>query len=367
MIYRQFGQTGREVSALGMGCMRFENPEDIEGSAQTVLRAVERGVTYIDTAPYYCNDRSEPIVGLAVRELQRAGKSFCLASKTMESRPDDIRRQLETSLERLNVDAIDFYHVWCLVHPHQLEQRKRDGALDAFRRLKEEGLIRHVCVSTHLSHDQIGAMLDQGEGLFEGMLLGLNAVNFPLRLQGAAEAAGRGLGVVTMNTLGGGLIMEHADQFATIRRPGDTSVLQSALRFNLSLPEVTVALVGFRNVADVDSAVDALEASTLLSPEELTRMKSDFLATRDDLCTQCNYCKDCPEDIPVMRYMEAYNRYLLNPDNPADILSHLRLHWGIPDVVEGLAGCTQCRHCEKVCTQHLPILERFETLRGLRA
>ena len=46
MLYREYGQTGVEVSALGMGCMRFERPDDIEDMAQVVYHAFEKGVTY---------------------------------------------------------------------------------------------------------------------------------------------------------------------------------------------------------------------------------------------------------------------------------------------------------------------------------
>jgi len=59
--------------------------------------------------------------------------------------------------------------------------------------------------------------------------------------------------------------------------------------------------------------------------------------------------------------MDAYNRRLL--EGPQAALDHMRWHWWSPDIVALLDACTQCRHCEEVCTQQLPILERFETLR----
>src|SRR5680860_1397200 len=82
MLYRPFANTNKQISALGMGCMRFENPDDIDAMAAVVLRAFEKGVNYIDTAPFYCKDKSETIVGTAVREMKKNGRKFYISTKT---------------------------------------------------------------------------------------------------------------------------------------------------------------------------------------------------------------------------------------------------------------------------------------------
>jgi len=364
MRHRVFGRTGEQTSEIGMGCMRFEAPEKIDEMARAVYHAFERGVNYFDTAPYYCNDKSEDIVGRAVKEMKKAGRKFYVATKTGVGKGSEVRPQLERSLKRLNVDCIDFYHVWCLVHSHQLPERKANGVLDEFRKAKEEGLIRHVCVSTHLGHDEVAPMLDLGDGLFEGMLIGLNMLNFNMRLPGAKAAAERGMGVVTMNSLGGGMLTDHAAHYQQLMQKGDLSLVDTALRFNLSLPEVTTALVGFRNLADVDSALDAYERVKLLSPREVEAFKKKVIASSQDFCTQCNYCRDCPVEIPIVRFMEAYNhRILAEGKKPEAPIFQLTDNWGIPEIEAALSACTECRQCEDVCTQHLPILERFEALR----
>jgi predicted aldo/keto reductase-like oxidoreductase len=369
VIYRTYGQTGRQVSALGMGCMRFENPEDMDGMAEVVVHAFEKGVNYFDTAPYYCNDKSEEIVGLAVKEMRKSGKPFYISTKSGCSNPNDIRRELERSLVRLNLDAIDFYHVWNLVHPEQLSQRKAEGALDAFRKAKEEGLVRHICVSTHLGHEQVATMLDEGEGAFEGMLIGLNATNFTLRRPGAIAASERGLGVVTMNTLGGGMITDHPDQYQFLLNNGASSVLEAALRFNLSLPEVTVSLVGFRNKHDVDTATETVEKFRPFTSEQIDAFQKHVMAVTAETsyCTQCGYCRECPVGIPVYRVMEAYNHLMIEPNNHNSAINRLKWHWAISDPTATLETCTQCGHCETVCTQHLPILERFEHIKKVDA
>ncbi|MFP4380108.1 MAG: aldo/keto reductase [Candidatus Sumerlaeia bacterium] len=365
MRLRKFGNTGAEVSEIGMGCMRFADPEDIDGMAEVVYRAFEKGVNYFDTAPYYCNDKSEDIVGAAVKEMKKTGKKFYIATKTGTGNGKDVRPQLENSIKRLNVDAIDFYHVWCLVRPGQLEERKTNGVLDAFKKAKEDGLIKHISVSTHLGHDQVGPMLDAADGIFESMLIGLNALNFTMRLPGAQAAYERGMGVVTMNSLGGGMLTDHPSRFNYLKRDQDESIIEPALRFNLSLKEISTALVGFRTVDDVDSAIEAYNKISLLTAEEIEELKKTVLAQSEEFCTQCNYCRDCPEDIPVLKFMQSYNNKILYPDEPKRVLNQLKMHWQIRDIAEVLERCTECRKCERVCTQHLPILQRFEEIKEM--
>ena len=361
MLYSAFGKTGKTVSRLGFGGMRFEKPHDREAMAAVVKHAFDRGITYFDTAPIYCDDLSEEICGMAFREMRKTGRPFQVSSKTMAATRDEVRAQCERSLKRLDVDAIDFYHVWCLVQPGDLPARKKLGVLDAFRELKEEGLIRHISVSTHLEHDKVGSMLDEGENLFESMLIGLNALNYPLRYPGAKAAMDRGLGVVTMNSLGGGVMTDYADRFSVLIEEGDTGMVDAALRFNLSLPAVTVALVGFRNEADVDSAVAAVDRFRALGEADIRRIVADMHGAHRDFCTQCGYCSDCPAEVPVVRLMDAYNRRLL--EGPKAAMDQMKWHWWTPDVEKVLEACVRCGQCERDCTQQLPILERFEQLK----
>lgn len=362
MLYKEFGNTGVNVSRIGFGGMRFETPEKIEEMAAVVKHAFDSGVTYFDTAPGYCDDKSEIICGVAFKEMKKEGRPFIVSTKTMEATPDGVRRQCERSLERLNIEAIDFYHVWCLVQPEDLPGRKEQGVLKAFRALKEEGLIRHISVSTHLEHGHVETMLDEGEGLFESMLIGLNIQNHHLRYAGVQAAAQRGMGVVTMNTLGGGILTEYPEHYKQIVQPGDASILETALRFNLSLPEITIALVGFRNKNDVDEAVKVVERFKPLTTSEVGAVSEQLRSSYQEFCTQCGYCNVCPQDIPVVRLMEAYNRGMMKGMEVS--VQHMRYHWNAADVPALIAACTQCHACEEECTQQLPILERFAEMKA---
>jgi predicted aldo/keto reductase-like oxidoreductase len=358
MDYTTYGTTGITVSTLGFGGMRFENPRDHEKSVATVLRAFDKGITYFDTAPGYCQDQSEIIIGKAVLEMKKRGTPFYVSTKSSKANASDLRRDLEQSLKRLNVETIDFYHCWYLLTLDAWAQRKAGGAVKEILKAKEEGLIRHAAFSTHMAGPDIRTVIE--EGYFEGVTLGYSAINFPYREEGIQAATEHQLGVVVMNPLGGGTIVTNEDNFDFIKIRPEQSMLEAALHFLRSNPRLTVSLVGFRNDADVDSAVAAVESYRPYTAEEVENIRRRVQGDYNTLCTSCMYCKGCPEEIPVWKFMETYNHVLLEEGEKA--AGRLKWHWGAS--IQDLERCTECRQCEEVCTQHLPILERFEELKA---
>lgn len=361
MLYRDFGRTGKKISAIGFGAMRFIEPVDEEASAAVVLRAFERGVNYFDTAPAYCMDKSEIVIGKAAAEMRRRGGTFYLSTKGYESDGAKVRARLENSLKRLGAEAIDFYHCWCVTSLEDWAERKSGGAVAAILKAREEGLVRHACISTHLDGEGIARILS--EGIFEVVTLGYSAINFPYRAAGIEAARRAGLGVVVMNPLGGGLLTDHPDRFAFIRRPGDRSLVVSALRFVLSTPGVTCALAGCSTVEQVDEAVSAAEDFRPLPEAEMDDVRRGVRREFDTLCTLCSYCRECPQDIPVPQLMSAYNYRVI--ENPKAMQDQLRMHWEIRDVLGILEHCNQCGACQEACTQKLPVLERLEDIRKI--
>ncbi len=359
MLYREYGKTGIKLSVIGFGGMRFPDVENEDASIELVLSAFDAGVNYFDTAPGYCKDLSEVRVGQAVKEMKRRGGEFYLSTKTVKLKPDEVRKDLEKSLERLNVERIDFYHCWCVISPDAWEQRKTAGAIKELVKAKEEGLVRNLCVSTHMNGDDIAGML--GEGYFDGVLLGYSAINAPYRSPGIAAARELGLGVAIMNPLGGGLIPKHPDRFGFIKRDGDPSLVHSALRFVLSTPGVTVALVGMDTPEHVREAATVGDSLVELSAAEMNQVGEQVEEEFDQLCTLCRYCEACPKDIPVSRYMSAYNFRVLGDEKA--MKGWINWHWELADQAPSVADvCIQCGECESRCTQHLPIIERLQAL-----
>src|ERR1039458_6336321 len=121
MWYKPYGLTGKQVSVISFGGMRFTNPADIEGSAELLLHAHKSGINYFDTAPYYCQDKSEDIFGAAIRQMKPG--TFYVSTKSSEPNGDKLRKSLDKSLKRLGVPKIHFFHIWCVISPEIWRQR----------------------------------------------------------------------------------------------------------------------------------------------------------------------------------------------------------------------------------------------------
>ena len=356
MWYKNYGQTGKKISVIGFGGMRFANPQDIDGSAEILLHAQQQGINYFDTAPGYCGDKSEIIFGAAIKQMKPG--TFYVSTKCGSPDGNVLRASLEKSLKRLNVEKIHFFHIWCVVTLDQWKQRQDGGAIAAVIKAKEEGLIEHVVVSSHLPGAQLAQVLK--EGPFEGVTVGYCAINFPYR-QLAVDAAGKmGIGVVTMNPLGGGLIPENAQTFDFLRGPGDSTVTAAALRFNISQPAITSALVGFANKQQVDEAVAAVQDFKPYTQEHIDSIRSKVMTAFNSLCTGCGYCLPCPEGIKIPQMMDAYNHRLLASPGKKDKAISDRLKWHWNEVPQSAKACSLCGACETKCTQRLPIRERMK-------
>jgi len=362
MVYREYGSTGKKVSLLGFGGMRFGNIDNPDECVRMMVTAAQGGVNYFDTAPAYFGIKSETVFSKGFAELRRLKLPYFCATKTSKSTEKSIRGEIEAQLKRLDIPAIDFYHMWCVKSLENWQERKKNGIVDTFRKLKDEGLIKHICVSSHLVRDEIKELLI--EGVFEGVLFGYSALDFKAREAAFQAVKSKNLGAVVMNPLGGGIIPRHPERFAFLKRGGE-GIVPAALSFLWDHKDITVTLVGFQSEAQVKETLDAMNAYKPRSGEELEELKAAAPASLDGLCTGCGYCDHCPQDIPILRYMDVYNQKLLDENiSLSSINGRLNDHWGIDAKKAG--ECTACGQCEKDCTQHINIIDRLKAIAGWR-
>jgi predicted aldo/keto reductase-like oxidoreductase len=367
MRYREFGKTGKKVSVLGFGGMRFD-PRDEERAIRTVHRAVERGINYFDTAPGYCEDKSETFIGKAIDLLPEEKKqSIYVSTKShymSESTADDVRRRIDRQLKTLRLETIPFFNMWCIMDMKQFKTIMLPGGpYDGAVKAKEEGLIEHICGTAHASGEDIAEMVKAE--VFEGLTLGYNIMNHTFRKKGLKAAAAAGLGVVTMNPLGGGMLTQDERMLSVLKENESDSFIAAALRFSLSHPEITIVLSGMKNETEVEANVKTAESVEEPDPAKIDLIIQRFESLGESFCTTCGYCLEhCPEKIQISVYAPMWDKVRMKqPEEVRRVYNKVYLK----DDERWLKGkrasdCTQCGECEEHCTQKLPIREYMKNI-----
>ena len=221
--YRPYGKSGIQVSALGFGAMRL--PKDEDYAVQCMVRSLELGVNYIDTAHGYNDGWSEQMVGRAAKQFGRDKVFLATKNPMHDDTADGWWRRMEQSLERLDTDHIDFYKI---VHSLGWESWERfskpGGPIDAMKRAQEQGLFSHCIFSTHDSPENIMKLID--EGVFEGMLIQYNLLD--RRYEDAiAHAHESGMGVEIMGPVGGGRLGAASEKLQGLIQAASTPELET--------------------------------------------------------------------------------------------------------------------------------------------
>lgn len=148
MPARILGKTGARVSILAYGCgSSFVQYGTFEEALATLTRALDLGVSYIDTAVAYGDGKSEKIVG-ALMKTRR--KEVWLATKIRERGYDGVMRVLDESLARLETDQVDLLHIHGLEGADDLAAIEApNGALNAFYRIRDEQKARFIGITSH--------------------------------------------------------------------------------------------------------------------------------------------------------------------------------------------------------------------------
>jgi aryl-alcohol dehydrogenase-like predicted oxidoreductase len=297
--HRRFGRTGWNVSdiVLGTGGIADEEGERIG------RLALERGVNYFDTSPDYSGSGSEEAMGRAMRGYRDqtfVATKFCTANGHLPAGTpvSAYKDAVEGSLRRLGTEYVDLCHI------HSCDTVKRlmdENVHEAFDRLKEEGKVRFLGFSTHTPNlvEVVETSIESGR--FDVMMVAYHH-GLWTPLPGLIERARReqDMGVVAMKTLKGakhhGLagFREHADAYS-----------QAALKWTLSNPDVSCAVISFYELQHVDEYLAA--SGGKLTSEDLAVLRRYDREILGSYCApHCGACLDrCPEALPiadVLRY-----------------------------------------------------------------
>ena len=365
MEYRDFGNTGVKVSKLGFGAMRLPGAEkdgkwliDEDRSIDLLTEGFKAGINYVDTAFPYCHEQSEIVVGKAVNGWE--GEVY-VSSKSpiwQLEKSGDYRKYLEISLKKLDRDHIDFYHFHNLTEYFYEEKVIKHNAIEEAHKAKEEGLIRHISFSFHDYPEFMIRLVNTG--IFETVLCQYNFLD-ATNDEAIAYAAGKGVGVAVMGPVAGGRVLGLKTE--AFKESKDIDLASLALRFVFSNKDISIALSGMEDLDMLRDNIKAAESSGELSQKEMEfiKMVQGNIKVKDMIpCNECDYCGDCPNDIPISRIFKYYNYYnLTGLEGPAKWQYDLI---GRYDNNSKADQCSECGQCEEACPQNIKIMERLKEI-----
>ncbi len=375
METRAFGNTGMEVSPLGFGVMRLPmkgggktvnsntiDQVDVETSIQMIHDAIEGGINYFDTAYNYIGGYSERILGQALQGGLR--EKVCIATKSpawLYKAPEDFDRFLDEQLERLQTTYIDNYLLHSM-NGGSWKKTVRNNAIDGMVRAKASGKVRNIGFSFHDDLELFEEILNAADWDFCQIQLNYYDQDYQAGLKGMRMAAERGLAVVVMEPLRGGLLVNlpKEAQAAFDESGYGRSNVEWALDWLWNMPEVSCVLSGMSTPEQLrqNMGYAAKAKPGMLSAEEqevIARAKAALDARAAIPCTGCNYCVDlCPNKIAIPYNFRAYNMGVLYDDMELakDFYRNEVTSYG-----RRADSCISCGSCEEICPQHIAISE----------
>ncbi len=278
---RPFGKTGHVLPVLGHGGSAMVNSWeaaymvklDPEAERVKMVRtAYDKGVRYFDTARVY--SESERIMGAALKDVR---DNVYLATKVADPRPSETRKSLETSLKELDTDYVD-----CLqIHSPVMERGGSELGMKIFDeivKLRDEGLVRFIGLTTHVQFEDVYTMIDTGN--FDQVLLAkgymrramttmLSDSKIEWREKCLARAHELGMAVVAMKTLGANLLGQGTRNVVAGADPQtQRSVPAAALRYVLADQRISMLNIGISNLSDLEDNIATLTGDTTLTDND---------------------------------------------------------------------------------------------------
>jgi uncharacterized protein len=285
---RALGRTGAKVSILAFGCgSRFLMYKDEDSASAILNRAIDLGITYLDTAYAYGDGQSETRVGKVMASRR---KQVWLATKIPDRTRDEFLRRLEASLKRLQTDHVDLVHIHSLGQADDLAKIEApNGALKGLMEAREQKMARFVGMTSHTNGEVMAEAIKRHD--LDCVQMALNASRNGRFEELALPAANaKNLGVIAMKVTG--------QEFLVGDGPGKAD-MNSLLRYSMGLP-VTTAVVGMPRPEMLAHNVETARNYSALSDSEKERLRQQLNPAREGLEKRLVGHLDGPTNCPEM-------------------------------------------------------------------
>ena len=365
MYYNTFKD--KQLSALGLGCMRFptlaDGTIDIERTSAIVDYAIKNGINYFDTAWVYHNEQSETVMGDILSGYPR--ESYYLATKFPGfdvKYLTNVKEIFETQLKKCKTDYFDFY-LFHSITDKNVEGYLNDEEYKIYSYLTEQkknGRIKHLGLSCHCSLDTLKRFFAAYGDELEFCQIQLNWLDWEYQDAKAKVEYLNSINIPiwVMEPVRGGRLFNLAPKFDKIIKADypDRNGAEWAFRYIQSIDGVCMTLSGMSNLDQLSENINLFEKKNPLPENEiefLYALGRQMTAKNTLPCTGCAYCTSyCPMGLDIPRFIELYNENKFTTGGyiaPKDMAL-------LPDEKKPSA-CIACRACEDVCPQGIKISE----------
>jgi predicted aldo/keto reductase-like oxidoreductase len=374
MQYRTDKKSGNRLSIIGFGCMRFPRNVtqiDINRTEQLIVKAVNEGINYFDTA--YAYSGSEETLGTILARNNLRDKVY-LATKLPLGKCrtyDDFEALFRIQLQRLQTDYIDYYLMHNIGDINTWHRLCGLGIEKWIREKKESGQIKNVGFSFHGIYLEFINLLDVYDWDFCQIQYNYLNINYQAGAAGLRKAAGKGIPVIIMEPLLGGKLATGLPKKAVELFKAANSTLSPAawaLRWLWNQQEATVVISGMNEISQLDDNIATAENALpdMLSVAEHTVYDSVIKiieASYKIPCTGCNYCLPCLQDVNIPACFASYNA-----SHTVGRFSGFHLYVTSTGLLHphnnyAASNCKACGACEKKCPQHIPIIQSLKKVR----
>jgi hypothetical protein len=346
--YREIGKTGLKMSDISFGAGKLS-------AASMVLRAVDSGINYFDTAPDY--GQSEKTIGEAMAKLRRdkviITSKFCTPQPypghlPLGSKKKDYIASVEGSLSRMKTDYLDFSFVHAIGEMNKdLEAEKKrlldDEMFEAAAELKKAGKIRFLGTSSHGPNNMEELlMIAVKSGRFDLIQPSFNFMKFPKLPEVMKEAHRKGVGVIAMKTLAGAKDMNvegKGEEFS-----------HAAFKWVLKNPEVSGLIVTMKTASDIELYLKASGGKFTAADQDVLDRYARLYGS--EYCrTGCGECeRSCALGVEIASVMR-YRMYFMDYGMEKRAMESYAL------LKKNASACSGCENpgCVGTCPHGLPV------------
>lgn len=378
MRYRELGNTGLQVSEIGLGAEWLERHTEEEVKA-VIQHCESYGINILDC--WMSNPEVRTKIGNAIcghREkwvIQGHFGSTWQEGQYVRTRDlPKVKEAFQDLLTRLQTDYIDLGMIHFVDSEAEFRRVMEGEFLAYVKEQKEKGVIRHTGMSTHNpqvaklaalsgeiemllfsvnpAFDLLPPSEDLNDYFVESYGEGLAGID-PLREELYKLCEQRGVGITVMKGYAGGRLFDaRTSPFGVALTP------VQCLHYALTRPAVASVLVGYDTPAHVDAAV-AYEAATEEERDYASVLAKAPRHAYSGQCTYCGHCAPCPAGIDIAMVNKLYDLAAMQPEVPATVRAHYQA------LSATAADCIACGGCETRCPFGVPVVERMEKAKAL--